>query len=224
MINAIILDDENLAIDLTKNFLERSGKPVNLLESFNSSEKALPYIINNQPEILILDMQMPGFNGFEVLKKSKYNPIVIMITAYSEYAQVAYDLDIVDYVMKPFTFQRFEKALGKAIEVYEIKNRKSDIGDKIIIKHDGLKKAINISDIIYIEALKQYVRIHTPENKYIVHERLINYEKKLCSKNFIRVHKSYVVNMEKRISVTGGNIIIDNLKIPIGRKYKGNIS
>lgn len=217
-LNAVIVDDEILAIDLVKHFIEKSGKPVKVQATFGSPVKALEYIRSHQPELLLLDIQMPGINGLKVIRNLDYNPIVVLVTAYSNYAHEAFDLDVVDYLLKPYTYERFCHSLEKALDFYRYRRQNSD--NALNIKHEGLLKNIAFRDILFVEGLKQYVKIVLHDQFYILHDRMKNLQKKLEKTHFLRVHKSYIVNTNEISRKSRNMLHIGKYKIPVGRKYR----
>lgn len=221
ILKTVIVDDEDLAIDLLRHFIN-SQPEFQLLETFTSSKNALEYIKKHQPDVLFLDIQMPQLNGLSLIEGLNYSPIVVLVTAYAEYAQKAFELDVVDYLLKPYTKERFDKSVDKIRQFsnFKLNINKEIENDCLFVKHNGLLKKINYSDIIFIEGLKQYVKIVTKEGKYITLNSMKSLEKQLLNANFKRVHKSYIVNFNTAFSITGNTIKIDTLKIPIGRSYK----
>lgn len=221
ILKTVIVDDEDLAIDLLRHFIN-SQPEFQLLETFTGSKNALEYIKKHQPDVLFLDIQMPQLNGLNLIEALNYSPIIVLVTAYAEYAQKAYELDVVDYLLKPYTKARFDKSVDK---IRQFSNFKLNFNKKIenvflFVKHNGLLKKINYSDIIFIEGLKQYVKIVTKEGKYITLNSMKSLEEQLQKFNFKRIHKSYIANFNIALSITGNTIKIDSFKIPIGRSYK----
>lgn len=220
-LTTVIVDDEDLAIDLLQHFIHFEPE-FKVLETFTDATQALEYLKKNQPEVIFLDIQMPQLNGLDLIESLNYSPIIVLITAYAEYAQKAYELDVIDYLLKPYDKSRFEKTIGK---IKRFAHFKSNITQEIknnclFVKHHGLLKEIEYSEIIFIEGLKQYVKIVTPQGKYITLSSMKNLEVLLQPFNFKRVHKSYIVNFNHALSKTGNFITIDSFEIPIGRVYK----
>lgn len=224
ILKTVIVDDEDLAIDLLRHFIN-SQPELQLLETFTSSKYAFEYIKKHQPDVLFLDIQMPQLNGLNLIEGLNYSPIIVLVTAYAEYAQKAYELDVVDYLLKPYTRERFNKSIDKIRQFSKFKlNVNKEIeNDCLFVKHNGLLKKINYYDIIYIEGLKQYVRIVTKDEKYITLNSMKSLEDLLIKNNFKRVHKSYIVNFNLKHTLTSSLIKIDAHKIPIGRSYKPTI-
>lgn len=221
ILKTVIVDDEDLAIDLLRHFIN-SQPEFQLLETFTCSKHALEYIKKHQPDVLFLDIQMPQLNGLNLIEALNYSPIVVLVTAYAEYAQKAFELDVVDYLLKPYTKERFDKSVDKVRQFsnFKLNINKEIENDCLFVKHNGLLKKIKYSDIIFIEGLKQYVKIVTKEGKYITLNTMKGLEEQLLKANFKRVHKSYIVNFNATLSITGNTIKIDSFKIPIGRNYK----
>lgn len=223
-LRAVIIDDEDLAIDLLAHFLKLYSN-LELLKTFTNPKNGLEYINQLQPEVLFIDIQMPQLNGIKLIEGLNYSPIVVLVTAYSEHASKAYELDVVDYLLKPYTKDRFIKSLDKIMQFSKFKyNSTNQIENHCIyLKQNGLQKKVNYSDILFVEGLKQYVRIVTNEGKYITLNSMKSLEDLLNKYQFIRVHKSYIVNMAKVNGLTANTIKLENFELPIGRSYKVNL-
>lgn len=223
-LRTVIVDDEDLAIDLLCHFF-KSQTEFELLKTFTNSKNALSFINEHQPEVLFLDIQMPLLNGIHLIENLNYSPITVLVTAYSEFAQKAYDLEVVDYLLKPYTKDRFLKSLEKIKQYsnFKLNNQNKIENNCFFVKHNGLQKKINFNEILFIEGLKQYVRIITKNDKYILLGSMKNFEDQLQNHLFIRIHKSYIVNLKKVNALIGNSIKIENFKLPVGRNYKSNL-
>lgn len=238
-IKTLLVDDEFLALKLLDNFLDRLSD-IEIIAKVKSPIEALE-ILQTQPiDLLFLDIQMPTLSGTNLLKTLPHPPVTIFTTAYAEYAPLAFDLNAVDYLLKPFSFERFLQAVTKAKKQLNLQNTNSpkvvlstsnnteETTPKekpfIAVKVDGSIQKIYLSEIIYVEGLREYVRIVCQENKrYVTLESLKNMEKMLPSEDFMRVHKSYIVAKRKVTKLVGNILEIDTFEIPISRSKKENI-
>ena len=225
----LIVDDEPLAVDLIEDFISK----VPFLTLVNKCRNAFECIecLNNEAvDLIFLDIQMPNLTGIQLLKGLDKKPMVIFTTAYSEHAAESYNLDAVDYLLKPFTFERFLKSVNKAYsrlsekqdnsqpETQEVsKNVNSDY---IFVKSDYKTIKVETKDILYIEGLKDYVKIYAGGKPILSLLSLKSLEEKLPEKIFIRVHRSYIVSLPKIESIQKSRIVIGDKYIPIGENYK----
>ncbi len=222
-LKCIIIDDEPLAREGMKlnineiNFLKLIGE-------FEDAIKANDFIKNNNVDLMFLDIQMPGISGIDFLKSIKNAPLTIITTAYPQFALEGYDLDIVDYLVKPIRIERFIKAVNKAQEIFEYKNQKESDTKKIdyvYIKSNRKYIKLNFSDIIYIEGLKDYVIIYIKDTKYITAMNIKTINNQLPQDMFFRISKSYIININNISEIDNDFVIAKNGKeIPIGRTYK----
>ena len=218
-IKCIIVDDEPLAVSLLENYVEK----IPFLELVFSSEnpiEALEFNRKNDADLVFLDIQMPELTGINFMKivgnKMKY----ILTTAYSEYALEGYDHNIVDYLLKPISFDRFNKSVLKARERFPLAEA-IEVGH-FFVKSSGHQHRINFDDVLYVESIKDYVNIKTESQEYIVLDTLKSLENQLPAK-FVRVHKSFILNVDKVKSLNSKKIIINSeQEIPIGEMYRSN--
>ena len=226
-IKTLVVDDEFLALNLLENFIEQTpdlvlvGKERNPLEALK--------ILNSQPiDLLFLDIQMPSLSGNNLLKSLNRPPVTIFTTAYSEYATEAFDLNAVDYLLKPFSFDRFLQAVNKAKDQLVIRTpatsfqEKSKAKDFFTAKVDGKIQKIFYADILFVEGMKEYVRFHCESGRYVVLERLRNLEESLPD-SFVRVHKSYIVAKDKVSSLEGNLLELGTHKIPLSRSRREEV-
>lgn len=201
---AIIVEDEKLARDLVKSYLS-TQKSIELIGEFSDGFSGLKAINELKPDIVFLDIQMPKLSGLELLELLDEVPYIIFTTAYDDYAVKAFDLNAVDYLLKPFSKDRFYKALSKVStdkSLQGIKDLKKHIIenavlDKIVVKFNSNIHVIPLEEVIYIESEDDYVMIHTINGKHLKHQTMKFYEKGLDSNKFIRIHRSYIVNISK---------------------------
>ncbi len=222
-INCIIIDDEPLAINVIKNHLQEF-KNIIIVETFNNPIEAMHAIENNEIDVIFLDINMPKMNGLDFLRNTKIKPYVIITTAYREFAIEGYDLDVLDYLVKPIPFPRFLKTINKLTQrIYSnTKTTETSKNSYIFLKVDKKLVKIKHDDILYIESLKDYIKVCTTVDNYIVHKSLTSITEELPSKTFLRVHRSYTIAFDKVNYVEGNSLNISNKRIPIGRKYLNN--
>ncbi len=223
-INCIIVDDEPLSANLLESYVSRCEN-THLLEKFNNPIKALHYLETCKPDVIFLDVQMPELNGIQFMNILNKNCLVVLTTAYPEYAINAFDFDVVDYLLKPIPFERFILAVNKVKEKLDNSYSKIELNENaphIFIKSEHKYIKIFCQEIIYLEGLRDYVAIHTKERKYLTLQSMKSFES-ILSKNFTRVHKSYIINTNKITSISKNLVVIDTKQIPIGAVYSQNL-
>jgi two-component system, LytTR family, response regulator LytT len=227
-LNCICLDDELPALKLLETYCKHCNE-INLLATFSDAEKALEFIKNNEKskiDLAIMDIQMPKINGIDFFKQINEDILGIFISANPNFAVDAYDIDIVDFILKPASFERFEKGIKKASDFLKIKNTEPEnsIQNYITIKQDYISKKIKISEINYVEGAGEYIKIITDEKNYLIFQRLKDFEEQYAKNGFIRIHKSYLVLKENIKNVTFNEVTLKNtLKLPLGRVYRNEI-
>lgn len=220
MITAIAIDDEPLALDIVREFCSRVGY-INLMRTFTKTGAALEYLTTNPVDLLFLDINIPVLSGIDFYKKVAPGTMVIFTTAYSQYAVEGFNLNAIDYLLKPFDFDRFEKAAEKAVDYHTYLNQKDkDRRQYLFLKIDyGIKK-IALPDISYIEGQDNYIKIHLNGAHYhLVRMSLKAIQQQLPEKDFIRIHRSYIVPYKKISSLRNKTIYIDDLQIPVSGQY-----
>lgn len=232
MIKAVVIDDERNAVGIIIEFCKRIPY-VDIIASFTDPLEALVYVEQNPDvDLLFLDIQMSRLNGLSLAKKIE-NRKIILTSAYPNYAIQGYELDVVDYLLKPFSFERFERATQKAKEIIgkgqstitqQIKTETSSDENFVFIKSDHKNKKVYLKEIIYIEGSGNYVTIHTVNSKIMTLQNLIYFEMQLKQFQFIRIHKSYIVSVKYIQNIETRNILIDNINLPIGGSYKNNLT
>ena len=227
-IKCLIVDDEPLAIEIIENYLQRLDE-FEIVAKCSNALQAFTALETEDIDLLFLDIQMPQLTGIQFLKSLKNPPSVIFTTAYVDYAVEGYELDVLDYLVKPISFERFFKAVSKYKRVYKNKSRTISptppipTNDFIVVKENKKNVRIMLSDILYIESIKDYVRIHETHRKTIVKTTLTDFFKTLPETQFLRVHRSYVVNNLKITAHTSMDIEIGEIEIPIGISYKQRV-
>ena len=230
-VKVLLVDDEYLALDLLENFINKIPD-LEIVGKCKSAIQALEVIHQQDVHLMFLDIQMPTLSGNNLLKTLKNPPLTIFTTAYTEYAIEAFNLNVVDYLLKPFSFERFLQAVNKAksqLNVLPDQPPKPDnltpqsSNDFYTAKADGKIIKLFHDDILYVEGLKEYVRFICKNGKYVVYESLKNLESKLPADQFIRVHKSYIVSLNKVTSLQGNQLEINKLKVPVSRGKREEI-
>jgi DNA-binding LytR/AlgR family response regulator len=219
-INCIIIDDEPLARKGLKEYINDIDF-LDLIGEFDNAAKATELLTTGNVQLLFLDIQMPKITGINFFKTLKNPPPVIFTTAYPQFALEGFDLNALDYLVKPVSFERFLKAAIRAKEYYEVrqKNEKQD-KDFFFIKADNKIEKIFFNEVLYVEALQNYVVIHTSARKYITYLTFKSIEEYLPSDNFFKTHKSYIVSASKIDNIEGSSIRIGHHNIPISRNEK----
>ncbi|HNR07103.1 MAG TPA: LytTR family DNA-binding domain-containing protein [Saprospiraceae bacterium] len=214
----IIIEDEPLALEKTKDFVLKVPF-LTLSATFDNALTGLSYLNNNKVDLLFLDINMDELSGIELLESSKISSQVILTTAYQEYALKGYELQITDYLLKPFTFNRFLQAVNKARE--NLVHRPTEPSpDFIFVKTENRLEKIMISDIVYIEGMRDYRRIHTMNKRVMTLQNFSEFEKLIPPSQVCRVHKSYMVALHQIESIERGRIKIGGELIPISDTYK----
>lgn len=224
--NCIIVDDEPLARGEMRSLIDETAK-IDVLGEFSNAPSALEFLKDNEVDLIFLDIEMPMVTGLEFAEMLPKRSLIIFTTAYSQYALKSYELEAVDYLLKPIDPQRLEKAIDKAV-LYAgllskdtVKNTvESNSADFLFIKADRRFYKISFADIKFIEGLKDYVVIHTRQQKLITAMNLKTIHQKISGDSFIRVSKSYVVNVDYIDSFDNHNIYIEEAEIPLGEVYR----
>lgn len=216
--SCIIIEDEPLALEKTMDFVNKVPF-LHLNATFDNALTGLNYLNNNKVDLLFLDINMDELSGIELLESSKINSQVIITTAYQEYALKGYELQITDYLLKPFTFNRFLQAVNKAQENL-VQNKPGAQPDFIFVKTENRLEKIMLNEIIYIEGMRDYRRIHAVNKKIMTLQNFSEFEKLIPSGLVCRVHKSYMVALNKIESIERSRIKIADQLIPISDTYK----
>ena len=227
MINAVIIDDEPLAREGLSSYV-REVDFLNLVDTVENPVELMSILDKSPVDLIFLDIQMPKMNGIDFLKIIQNPPMVIITTAYPSFALEGFRLNVLDYLLKPITFERFVQAAHKAKEYQQLLNKssaspleKSD--DYFFVKCDNKYEKIYFDDILYIQGMQNYVAIHTLKGKYITLLNLKNIAENLNSDRFIRVHKSYIIAISKIDSVESHEIKIQSTAIPLSRTYREEV-
>jgi len=223
-IKCLAIDDEPLALQQIAGYIQQI--PFLKLEAqCTNAFEALKVLESKSIDLMFVDINMPDLNGLEFVKSLEQKPLLIFTTAYSEYALEGFKVDAIDYLLKPFYFSEFSKAVQKAHNQFELRQNAKEVldsnNDYLFIKSEYKLVRINLADILYIEGMKEYVRIHLAGQKPVMSLlSMKSLEEKLPEKRFMRVHRSYIVNLDKIITVERFRIVFDNVHIPVSENYK----
>jgi DNA-binding LytR/AlgR family response regulator len=218
--SGIIVEDLKPAADILLRFCERSGA-VGISSHFLNAEDALAFLGQHQVDVMFLDVEMPGISGFELMDKLDYPPQVILTTSKTEYAYDAFQYNVTDYLRKPFSYDRFLESIQK-LRPPATETQTSN-ADHIFIKVDGKLVRLESSDILYIESMGDYVRFITRQRKYITHNTIKNIESRVEGMGFMKVHRSYIVNMSQVDDLQDTNLIVKGVSIPVSKSHKMRI-
>ena len=226
-IRCLIIDDEPLAQRVIEKYAENVPY-LEIVRKCNNALEAIEILHQEEIHLLFLDINMPRLSGMDFLKALKNPPLVIITTAYAEYAIQGYEMDVVDYLMKPFAFDRFLKAVQKAADF--LRSRETSHGESqeaenpeerfIFIKSSKKTYKVNLSEILYIEALGDYVKIYTDDRMIVSYQSLKNLESLLPAKSFPRIHKSFIIALSRIDMIEGNQVKIRDRMIPVGTNFK----
>ncbi len=220
-LSAIIVDDEPLSRQFLELYCAKSGK-INVSGSFPESASALSFLQHNQVDIIFLDVEMPGDTGFQLLDKLQFMPKVILTTSKTDYAYDAFQYHVTDYLKKPFSYIRFQEAVNRA-DNFSKELVVEPKADDIFIKSGGKLTRLYYNDILYIESIGDYVKYCTTEKKYIAHSTLKAVEEQLCKGNFMKVHRSFIVNLKKIVNIEDYTLRIGMDQIPVSKVLKSEV-
>lgn len=218
----IVIDDETLAQEILMNYIERTPA-LRLVGVFSNSFEALTFLKNNPVELIFLDIQMPVLSGIDFLKTLYPRPLIIITSAYPQYALESYHFEVVDYLLKPFSYERFEQALAKIDRFKQKlldKSFEQSSSEYLFVKVERRLVKINLDDILFVEGFGNYVKIYTPREVVVTREKMGDVEKYLPASTFVRVHKSYIVSLRHIDSIEQETIYAGKYFIPIGNSYK----
>ena len=219
--SCIIVDDEQTARNILKKYIQEVTS-LNLKGEFKNALDALEYLQNHKVDLIFLDIEMPKLSGINLAKIIENKIKIIFTTAHREFALEGFELSVVDYLLKPFSFDRFLKAVQKVI-IRESQYNENIINDFIYVKVNKKMIKINFSELLYIEGLSNYIKIHTKNETLVVYEKLSSLSKSLPSNTFMRIHKSYIVNIKKIKVYTREYVEIVNKHIPISSTYRADL-
>jgi two-component system LytT family response regulator len=219
----VVDDDEMSRLTLTK--LVDQVSSLSLIRAFSSCLEALNFLDTEKVDLILLDIEMPEMSGLEFIKSIKNPPLIILATSKKKYALESYEYNVVDFIVKPVSLDRFVKAVSKARSVFgnsEQIQKVQDVDYVFIKNHSSLVK-VDTADILWIEALGDYITIHTATKKHIIHTTMKTVEGKLPSDRFIRIHRSYIISLDRINSIEDSLVVINGKLIPVGAVYKENL-
>ncbi|WP_422091294.1 LytR/AlgR family response regulator transcription factor [Tenacibaculum ovolyticum] len=228
MLKYIIIDDEPLAHEIIEEFCSMLPH-VQLQQNCYNAMEAMQFLNENTVDFMFLDINMPKLKGLDFLKTLSKPPKTIITTAYKEHALEGFELNVTDYILKPFSFDRLVKAVNKVSESQNTKTIIKEVANTVdsnrfFVKGDKKHHQINLKDLLYIEAYGNYTKLFLKDEMIVSHEKISHYEEILDASNFLRVHKSFIVAIDKIKFIEGNRILIDIHKIPIGQTYKSSIN
>ncbi len=230
MYKCVIIDDEPIAIRVIKNHLG-SFSNFTVIAECNNALEAMPILVQGNIDLLFCDIQMPQITGVDFVRSLSHPPKVIFTTAYRDYAIEAFELNVIDYLLKPISFERFTKAINHFLEHESVQNTATtqkteteNSRDFIFLKADKKHYKVDLCDILYFESMGDYVIVFTNERKIISKEKISNLMESLPLNQFIQIHRSYIVSIPKIESIGPGFVEINKKKLPVGRNYKPELS
>jgi len=221
-IKCIIIDDEQLAIEVIKTHLKNFDY-IQVAASFNNPLKAYPFLEQEKIDVIFLDINMSQMTGFSFIESLRNKPLIVITTAYREFAVKSFELNVLDYLVKPIPFNRFLKTINKINQLVYENNTSGNVSllqePHIFLKVNKKLVKVNFNDIFFIESLKDYIKVTTTVGNLVVHKSLTAITEELPQSSFIRVHRSFTISINKISALEGNTIEISNKKIPIGRNY-----
>jgi DNA-binding LytR/AlgR family response regulator len=223
----IIVDDEPLAIEIMESYVSKVDQ-LKLAGTFRNAVSAFTFLQQNPVDLIFLDIQMPKLSGIDFLKTLKNPPKVIFTTAFRDYALEGFELEVADYLLKPIPFDRFLKAVAKVMHqpgaVVQTNQPRADTDDNYVyFKVDKKMVRTKMSDILYIESIKDYVKVRTSEKEIVTQQKISYLEESLPKEQFLRIHRSFIVNRDKIDAYSATDIEIGKHHVPIGRNYKNDV-
>ncbi len=220
---AIIIDDNEIALLATQQCVLKAEQ-ITLVKTFNNALQALSYIASNPIDLIFLDIEMPELNGIEFIKAMKHpHPLIVLTTSHPEFALEAYEHNVLDYLVKPVALPRFLNAVAKAQAMFEKHNIDKIENDIIFIKKGNIIVKVNKSDVLWIEGLGDYVTLNTEKEKFIVHSTMHSIEQKFASNEFMRVHRSFIIRIDRINNIEDNCISYYDKFIPIGKTYRESV-
>lgn len=219
------MEDEQLAQEVIQSHLQNIDA-LELIGTYRNAPEAIEALSRGDVDLMFLDIRLPGMTGLHFLQSLQNPPLVILTTAYAEYAVESYEYNVIDYLLKPISFDRFSRAVSKISNgrlFSQVIKENSSIAEHIFIRSNSKFFKVNFSEIVYVEGMKDYLKIHTTDYTLVTHQTMNEIEKLLPAGKFIRVHKSYIVGVAYIKSVFGNSIELLKATIPIGISYKEDV-
>lgn len=223
--NCIIVDDDEMSTKAMKHLVSQV-QFLKLIGTCNNASEALTILNNEKIDLMLLDIEMPEMSGLELINSIKSPPITILATSKTDYALEAFDSDAIDYMVKPISLDRFYKAIARAKDQYDSLQSTIDFSgtNYVFVKNNGALVKLHITEILWIDALGDYMTINTANKKYIVHSTMKVIESKLPTDKFIRVHRSYLISIDNITAIDDNVVVIGKQLIPVGAVYKENLT
>lgn len=221
-IRCLLVDDEHLALEILELYCSKIDY-LDVVGTCKNADEAAFFLQHNKVDLLLLDIQMPRLNGMEWYKNLSSKPLVIFCTAFQHFAVESYEVNAIDYLLKPFSLERFNKAIEKTKEIIEKKTNQETIEQSIFVRSDRKEIRVKIDDILFIQSMSNYYVVTTTEKKIIGYGSISTLESTLQAFNFIRIHRSYLVAKNKIGTIATNSIIVSTYELPIGRNYRKNI-
>ncbi len=223
ILNCVIADDEPYALDIIENYISKIDR-LHLIARCANGFEVYNILHKEKIDLLFLDINMPQLSGLDLFRSLTNPPKIIFTTAHKEHAVDAFELNAIDYLLKPFSFERFLKSIEKALQTNTVHK---DVEEKkpgfIVLNVDRQKVRLQLSDIKFIEGLGNYLKVHTYEKVYVTYQTIKTLLDKLPREEFIQIHKSYIVPLSKIRSYNSASVIIDEMEIPVGRMFRKNL-
>ncbi|MFB9107759.1 MULTISPECIES: LytR/AlgR family response regulator transcription factor [Flavobacterium] len=219
----IIVDDEPAAHYVLANYIKQNPQLELVFQGYNGVE-AMDYLRENKVDLMFLDINMPEISGMELLKIIPTHPKTILTTAYSEFALESYDYGVIDYLLKPIYFPRFLKAIDRFFATENVKSREEEVINSVSVKVDGYFMDIELDQLLFAQSFGNYVKIHTLKRTYLASSTTTELEKCLPEKSFMRIHKSYIVALDKIEESEKDFVVIKNEKLPVGITYRRELT
>lgn len=226
-LSCVVVDDEPLAIEIIESYVGKIDQ-LKLAGSFRNAIEAFAFLQQQQVDLMFLDIQMPKLSGIEFLKTLKNPPKVIFTTAFRDYALDGFELEVVDYLLKPIPFERFLKAVAKVLYQPAASSPATlrtelPVDDYVYFKVDKKMVKTKMADVLYIESIKDYVKVRTPDKDIITQQKISYLEESLPRHQFLRIHRSFIINIDRIDAYSATDIEIGKHSVPIGRNYKNDV-
>ncbi len=217
-LRCVVVDDDAVSRQIIEKYVEKADE-LELIASFDGAEDAVGLLTRGQADLVFLDVEMPNLNGMEFLRNLNVPARIVLTTVNEQYALEAFEHDVVDYLLKPVAYARFLKAVARAKALIEAESTQTTTDD-LFVKFNSRYIKIPSADVVWIEAIGDYVEIHTSDKKYMAHTTMKALEKKLPPQDFIRVHRSYIVRMNSIVEIEDNTLVVGKKLVPIGKSYR----